>query len=313
MIIVGDLPVAWRSFALSAGMEAPAILSAARTLRTQHQYYGIESTLDYVMIHGRGDLHAHLQDEQLASDLGTRVLWYDGPALDGAGAAFGLALGCLSQDRRAFDLSRSLKARAPVKEIIPWGELGLTAGLIAGMGLVMGAHVMKLDDSCVTWRAKNSQHACLASGDPVRLEKQRKAASEKLDVVRSFVDTRIRWSWYVRDLSERLPRTAEIITLSGRNPVSTGKKKKASTGSLELRGTAPLAANGGIPHDVSAFLRTLQRDPLWKRDFTSVDTEIKLPLAGKDPRPVVDFTVSCLRKHAPARSSKSTGAKKGKK
>ena len=83
VMVAGDLPLAWRTFTLPAGMEGFAILSAARTLRTQERHYGIESSVDYAMVHGRADLHERLQKEQFATDMGTRVVWHEGPALDG--------------------------------------------------------------------------------------------------------------------------------------------------------------------------------------------------------------------------------------
>ncbi len=56
VVVAGGMPLAWRNFVLPAHAEGPAILSAARTLRTQHSYYGIESALDFAILYGRGDL-----------------------------------------------------------------------------------------------------------------------------------------------------------------------------------------------------------------------------------------------------------------
>ena len=56
VVVAGGMPLAWRNFLLPAHAEGPAILSAARTLRTQHSYYGIESALDFAILYGRGDL-----------------------------------------------------------------------------------------------------------------------------------------------------------------------------------------------------------------------------------------------------------------
>ncbi len=69
----------------------------------------------------------------------------------------------------------------------------------------------------------------------------------------------------------------------------TGKANSA----FELRGTVPLSADGSIPRDIDAFLNALPKDPLWTRDFASVATDIKLPIAGKEKTPEVDFTITC--------------------
>ncbi len=305
VLTAGDLPIGWRPFILAPGMECLAILSAGRTLRTQHRHYGIETPLDYVMIHGRADLHERMQQEQFASEIGTRVLWHDGPALDGAAMAHGLALGGLSQDVKAFDLSRSLKSRAPIKEIFPWGEMAIAAGLVGCLGVVLTAHSMKLDESYVMLRAQNAQHACLASADVAHLEKDKKAMTERLAATRSYLESRIQWTDYIRDLSERLPAHAELNIFNGRNPLNCGGKSKTER-TFHLQGAAPLAKNGSIPHDIETFLHAIPRDRLWKRDFTSVVTDIRLPLSANKEVVDVDFTIECLGKikEAPSSSKK---------
>ena len=107
--------------------EGFAILSAARGLATQQTHYGIETALDYAMIHGRADLHERLQKERLPTEMRTRVIWREGPALEGAAIAYGLALGCLRKTSRPSTCPASLKSRPPIKEIFPWRELAFAA------------------------------------------------------------------------------------------------------------------------------------------------------------------------------------------
>ena len=200
VVVAGGMPLAWRNFVLPAHGEGPAILSAARTLRTQHSYYGIESSLDFAILYGRGDLKERLQQEEFPTNLGTRVIWHDGPALDNAAMAQGVALGCLAQGIKAFDLSRALKPRASIREIFPWGELAVEMLLIAAMGVILGVRSMMLNDAyaAVGWKAR---HACLKSADQGKLEKQKKGLAEKVDAVQKFLSTRILWSAYAQDLS----------------------------------------------------------------------------------------------------------------
>ena len=297
VVVVGGMPLSWRAFPLPAGMETFAILSAARGLTTQQRHYGIETPLSHAMIHGRVDLHDRLQQEQLSSELQTRVLWHDGPAWDESAVAYGLALGCQSQDIEAFDLSRSLKTRAPITEIFPWAESVFAAGLVGGMAVVLAMHAMRLDESYVVARAENGQHICLAGAEMGQLEKDKKALEEKVQAVRTFVDTRIMWTNYVHDIAARLPPKAVISVFDGSNPLPGGGKAKKSVGALQLRGTAPLAKNGSIPAEIDAFLRAISKDPLWKRDFASVVTDIKLPLAGKKQESTeVNFSITGVRK-----------------
>ena len=65
VLVSGGQPMAWKTFALSPGVEGFAILSTARVLSAQQKHFGVEADLDYVMIHGRVELHEELQQEQL--------------------------------------------------------------------------------------------------------------------------------------------------------------------------------------------------------------------------------------------------------
>jgi hypothetical protein len=298
--VSGGMPFGWKSFLLPAGSEGFAIVSAARGVKTQQAHYGIDVAADYAIIHGRPDLHERLQREEFASTMETRVIWHEGPSLDNAAIASGLALGCLSQDIKAFDLSRTLKARAPIKEIFPWGELIFASAAMGVMGLVLGAHAMKLDDSYAMLRTQNSQHACLAAGDVGRLEKDKKALEEKIAAIRNFAGSRVLWTTYTRDISERLPSNADLAVFNGRNALDCSGKSKAASGGFELRGTAPLSAEGAIPHNIDAFLGELAKDPLWNREFPTIATEIKLPPVNKERRsgvaeqPKIDFSILCV-------------------
>jgi len=293
VVVSGGLPLAWKPFTLPAFEEGFAILSAARGLAIQQTHYGLEAAPTYAMIHGRADLHERFQKEGFPTEIGTRVIWCEGPALDGAATAFGLALGCLSQDIKAFDLSRSLKARPPIKEIFPWKELGFAAGLIGCMGVVLGMHSMKLQESYVTLRAENSQRVCLASAEPDRLEREKKAMENKLGAVRNFLESRMSWAAYTRDISARLPVNAAISGFNGGSPLDD--KGKAAY-YFQLRGAAPLSKKGEVPGDVVAFLGAIPNDPLWKRDFASIVTDIKLPLNDKKELTQVEFTINCGNK-----------------
>jgi hypothetical protein len=314
VLVAGGLPLAWRPFALPHGQEAFAILSAGRGVTIQQGHHGIKSALDFAMIHGRPDLHERLQQEQFPTEMKTRVIWHEGPALDGASAAFGAALGCLAPDAHAFDLSRSLKSRASIKEIFPRGDLAFTTALLTAMGVVLGAHSLKLDDAYVRVRTENASHACLGSADQGRLEKDKKAIQEKVDAVRSFLGSRVLWSAYTRDISARMPPNAQLTTFYGKKALDSGGKGKAAAGSFQLQGMAPLSADGSIPHNIRAFLGAIPSDPLWKRDFASVVSEIKLPPPGKKAVPEVDFSITCVCKGKDAASpAKAAGGDKDKK
>ncbi len=120
VMVVGGIPTAWKTFVMNPCMESFAILSAARGLKTQQMHFGLETPLDYALIHGRSDLHKQLQEEQLPTEMETRVVWHEGPEFTGEAISIGVAMGCLSQDIKAFDLSKNLKSKPPIKEILNW-------------------------------------------------------------------------------------------------------------------------------------------------------------------------------------------------
>jgi hypothetical protein len=287
VLVAGGMPLAWKSFVMTQGMESFAIISAARGLVTQQMHFGIPITVDYAMIHGRSDLHEQLQQEQLPSEMKTRTLWFPDPDMNGTNVAFGLALGCLAGEIKAFDLSRTIKTRAPIKEIFPWKETVFATTLVAGMGALMFAHTMQLDETFVKARGENSQHVCLASGTEGTLENKRRQLDDRVKAVRTFLETRMQWSAYLQDVPQRLPSDAVLTVFAGRCPLDNGGKV---TGSFQIRGTSPLSPNGGIPANISTFLQSLPKDPLWSADFSTVNTDIKVPLSNR-ANPQVNFSV----------------------
>jgi hypothetical protein len=308
--VAGRLPLAWRTFTLLANMEGFAIISAARTLGTQGRHYGIESPWDYVIVHGRPDLHERLQQAQFATQIGTRVVWHEGPALDGKAVGFGLALGCLTPSPKAFDLSRTLKSRPSLWEIFPWWDLAFTSALVILMGLVLGAHSVKLNEAYVGVRVQSSQHKCLASADPKRLQDEKKTLEDKIAVVRKFLDSRISWSAHTRDISTRLPPNVALDAFEAKSPLDCGGRtpKKA----FSLRATAPPSQDGVTPREIDTFLNALRNHPLFKRDFGSAElTDItRSQTFGKGGPAGATFTIICVPSApGPAPNPKGGGKK----
>ncbi len=223
-VVVGGRPLAWKLFTLHAGADGAAILSAARTLLRQGKTYGIESSFDYVVVHGRPDLHERLREEQLPTNLGVRVLWQDGPPLDGAATAYGLAAGCQNQNVKAFDLARSLKARPSIWDIFPWWDFALASLLVVWMAVTLFAHSMKLDETYAAVRAKASGLKYLNLSDPKNLDKDTAQLEKKVEAVYKYLDGRILWTEFTRDVSARLPANAQIKSFKGEWAMESGAK-----------------------------------------------------------------------------------------
>jgi hypothetical protein len=176
------------------------------------------------------------------------------------------------------------------------------------MGVVLGAHAAKLDELSATTRA--TQRTSLVGVDAGKLGKETKELEQRVEAVRKFAESRISWASYTSDLAARLPSTARLTALVGKNALETGKSKGAS-GLFQVDGMAPLLPDGSIPREIDAFLSKVPGDPLWKRDFATVTTDITLPLSKKES-PEVDFSIACQRK-AKGKGGDPKGADKDKK
>jgi hypothetical protein len=314
VMVLGGLPLSWKSFPLPAGAEGPAIVSAARTLRMQQLHHGIDATPQYTVVHGRPDLHERLQQEQFPSDMETRVLWRNGPQLDAAAMAFGLALGGLSQNVKAFDLSRSLKPRPSLWEIFPWADLAFTSVLVVCAGLFLGAQATKLDDSCARAQAQRSRYKCLSAGEPKQLEQEVKDLEKKAETVHTFLGTRMLWTNYTADVASRLPAKAVLSRFDGRSSLNSGKGG-AGKPAFNIGVTIPLAADGSTPREIDAFLNSLRSDPVLQRDFASAElTGISQSAGTAKSGSVATFGIVCMPKgtaSAPAAgpAPKKKGAK----
>ena len=297
VLTVGGLPLAWRTFATPPLSEGMAILSAARTLLSQSQYHGIAAPLDYVVIHGRPDLHERLQKEGLPTEMGARMMWHDGPELSGATMAFGLALGCASQSVRAFDLSRNMKPRASLREIFPWGELVGECVLVALMGLMLAHHSEKTYEEYSKAKIECDGNRILALSDMAALEKEKKDLTTKLTSLHKFLDSRITWTSCTRAIADCLPSTIELKKWQGNNNTMGGGKTSAK--SVQLLATV-LTSDGMMPPEVAKFVAALRRHPVMKEDFPQIELQgLKQGRAGKstnkdkDPGATVGFTINC--------------------
>ena len=147
---------------------------------------------------------------------GCPVRCYEGPALDGAEIAFGLALGCLNQNQPAFDLSRRSSPERRFGEIFPWGELALQVALMICLGLLLAGRSIGARPG-LSGGAERKRPAMRAWLRPRRRswKRRRSELREKVDAVRRFLATRILWTAYTHDLPARLPANAQLVSLQG--------------------------------------------------------------------------------------------------
>ena len=297
VLAAATLPIAWRKFALPAGREGAEIFSVQRTLQALEKHYGVEAPLDTMMIYGRNDLHARFEEEAADEGSGSAVRCHEGPGMEGAEIAFGLALGCLNPNQPAFDLSRALKPRATIREIFPWGELALEVAMVICLGLLLAGRSSSLADTHRAVLAEKARHPCLASTAPANLEKERNELREKVDAVQRFLATRILWSAYTHDLPARLPDNAQFVMLQGFCELEGFGKKGAikPKKSFDLHVTAPIDSKDSMPREIDNFVNALRNHPLLKNDFPEVLlADIKRFQAFSGAQPMANFSLKCM-------------------
>jgi hypothetical protein len=270
VLSVDGLPLSWRSFAVPPSSEGMAILSAARTLLSQNRHYEMATPLDYVIVHGRAELHERLQNEGLPTEIRTRMLWYEGPALCGATTALGLALGCLNQTELAFDLSRLMKPTASLRDIFPWGELACECAIIALMGLLLAHQNEQARSKCAAAQMLCDGSKVLAASDIAQLENEKKGLTQKIASIHQFLDSRVLWTSHVRDIATRLPASIQLTSFQGSSPLDFGGKGAARK-TMSLGAAVALLPRGAVPPDVFALVAALRGDPLLKPNFPQVE------------------------------------------
>jgi hypothetical protein len=295
---VGPLPVVWRSFHLPRGDEASALLSTCRSLQSLNRFCGIDSPLDAVMIHGRSDLRCLLDFEWLQQQIGTRAEWFEAPALDNSAVALGLAIGCLNPDERAVDLARASKPQTHVWELIPWGELAVQASMLLGLGLFLGERWTSLDRGYRAVRTQTAQHDWSASVPEHELEKEKSDLQQRVAAIRKFVNSRVIWTAYARDIPERLPANTALTSFHGTSELGAAGEKQDGKGKakkqLVLKGAANVPADSSTSTEIDQFLESLRGHPMLKRDFPIVElADLKQARTAGQAGPVASFSVIC--------------------
>jgi hypothetical protein len=314
VLTAAKLPLMWRPFGLPAGGEEAAIRALVASLQVLGKFCGLDAGFDAVLIHGRPDLGPLFPpgSPPLGEDL--KVARHDGPGLDPHEIAFGLALGC-PPSVEGFNLARTLRPRASLWEIFPWGETMAQAGLLALATMPMLGHAGGLHREHRAVRAEFDRHAWAKDVPDEKLEKERKDLDQKVDAVRKFLDGRIAWTSYTHDIASRLPANLSMTSFQGLSELDlmkkgTVKKKK----SLVLGLSAPIGAGGLVPPEVDDFLVSLRFNPLLKRAFPEIELgDLKWFQPSAGAQPFASFTVVCLpaSAKAPAKPAKEAPKKGG--
>jgi hypothetical protein len=235
---------------------------------SQSRYYEMETPLEYAIVHGRADLHERLQKEGLPSEIGTRMMWHEGPALSPATMAFGLALGCADQSDTGFDLSRLMKPKASLRDIFPWGELACECVLVALMGLCLLHQNEQVRAACTAAQMRCDGNKALASSDVAKLEAEKRSLTQKIESLHQFLDTRTIWTNNLHNVMKRFPASIQLTAFGGGSGLpTTGPGKRT----LQLGASVNLLPRGAVPPAVFQLIASLRTDPFMNKNFDKIE------------------------------------------
>lgn len=299
-LVVNDLPVLWRQAGLRQGDEAATLVSLTRSLMAVSKDCGVQSPLDAVILHGRTDLLRLLDVQWIESQLGTPVQWFHDPPLESGQVAFGLALGCLGDEERAFDLSHSLKRSPSLWELFPWRQVAAQVGLILCLVFILADRSRTLTNSHEALRVHNSQHFWMESLQDAQLEQEKNELKQKVAAVRKFLDSRVTWSTHQRAVAACLPENVYLTSFQGVSELGSSGKKAGGgrpKQSLVLQVAVPIAEGGVVPPEIDRFVDKLRAHPAITADFPVVAmADLKHQENKRDGAPLSSFTVVCLPK-----------------
>ena len=317
VVTAGNLCIFWKSFKLPESGCAAAVSVAIRSCQGMLRQCGIETALDAVIMHGRPDLRPELTNETFVQKAGVAVVWCDEPPLGGPAIAYGLAVGCLLEQRgESLDLTKSLTPDPCLSQIFPWGEMAVQLALVMCMGLFMWERAHNAQRGLAPVQAELGAHSWVGKKKQAELVKEKQDLTTRVDAVRKFVTTRVLWTNYTHDISTRLPEGATLTTFQGVCELEkSGKNKGKPKKSFLIRAVAPVSDDGAVPKEIDGFLTSLRGHPLLQRDFPVVElADIKTAQAVKGQPSNALFTVLCLPKpSAKAPAGKDDDGKKGHK
>ena len=173
------------------------------------------SAIDAVMIHGGGELRESVDLTALQEQVGVKTVWHDGPSLDNSAIAFGLAIGCLKPNAQAFDLARSIKSRASLWEMFPWGEVALQVVVLVCLGLFLMNRSQELDTKYAAVRSKHSAGIGWRCAAISSLPRKSKNSSNGSNRCASSWRCASCGRLYAHDLPSQLPANATLNSLYG--------------------------------------------------------------------------------------------------
>jgi Tfp pilus assembly protein PilN len=307
VLVVEKNPMCWKRFSFSESESVEKMISAIRSIFIQSAVTLARPAVDGIILRGP---NAEQLSQKLYNELGIEVAVADGPGFTDSYCSYSLAMLARPKEEVQFDIFRELRAKPGIMKMFPCKIAAIIVFLAGCMAFMMWEKASRLASDYSSLKKQDSSHKWAVSKSTGDIANGRKALLTETEAVAKFLSTRIVWSDYLRDLPTRLPLNVSLSSIgatceldqSGKN--EGGEKAKRS---LTLRGLTLFDKGRAAPEEIEAFLNSLRKVELLKRDFPKVQlAEIKWRKQGKSETAM--FTVIAL----PDKSVKGGGEKSEK-
>lgn len=265
----GRRAIQWQRLPLPAGDEATGIVSAIRSLETAASACGLDRTPDKVVMHGRNELHALIDQQWLTDNLPKDHHWVESPGLRPSDVAQSLADQLLVDDDEGFDLVRQHRDPIRLGRVVPYKEVAAYVAIaLALVSLIW----MRLDD------ARAEQTSLITTAPPMvasqtNLTPQRNEMKSRAGAVTRLLEKRVRWSAVFSDVLSHLPEGTRLTEIHGSSPmlVKKSKKIKSVPTTLVLKGETVLDDQGRLPSELDNLAKSIQQIDSVEASFKSVE------------------------------------------
>lgn len=290
----GGFPLAWKSFEI--GIEGPSrtVLAQLRMLGALGLQRGL-GTPEALLLHGRSaprDLDESPDWRQATGASPIPIRHFDAPGLEPESIGVGLALG-IHEPRPALNLARAVRPPTPALALIPWIQVALQAGLLAGASFVLHDELQQARQRLTTARVERSSHAWIESKTLADLQKERTDLTRRIEALGRFLGDRIGWSLCLDEVASRLPPEMVVKSVEGRSEFTIKKSSKAAR-SLAIAFEAPIPESVSVPPELGELLDALRAGPVLKRSLPTVEiATLRWSQVGQQRTPMASFTVHC--------------------
>ncbi|NND98741.1 MAG: hypothetical protein HKN47_15580 [Pirellulaceae bacterium] len=265
----GTRPIYWQNLPLPHGDEATGIVSAIRSLEAAGTACGVDRTPDNVVIHGRRELHALIDQQWLEANLHSDFRWVETPTLAAQDVAQGLVDKFLNDDDDGFDFVRQHRDPLQLRRVVPYKEILVYAATACALATVMWLRLGALDDQKVAVLA--SAPMMVADGANPKPEKDQLNA--RAAALSQFLDKRVHWSTLLGDIAHVMPQGMRLTGIRGTAAMTTKRKKqvKVSPTTLVLQAETALDDDGAMPSSLDTLADSIHRITSVSSHFGSVE------------------------------------------